>query len=148
MPYNSSDYLLTTTERMKKAVYESQLILKDIPKEDNVWKDRVEEQQTYNRELESELALLEKKYKELRTQFEANSQSSEPAYDDMSDSKMRLLLKQLEKEKESVERQLKDCEWRLDQEAASRYKAEDEKKKILTQLEHIRSQEAVGKPPS
>ena len=36
----------------------------------------------------------------------------------MSDTSMRQLLRQLEKEKTEVEWQLKECEWRLDQEAA------------------------------
>lgn len=47
-----------------------------------------------------------------------NGQSSELAYSDMTDNSMRQLLRQLEKEKNQVEWQLKECEWRLDQEAA------------------------------
>ncbi len=46
----------------------------------------------------------------------ANGDSLGPVYEDMTDIGMRQLLKDLEKEKGLLEWQLKECEWRLDQE--------------------------------
>ena len=48
----------------------------------------------------------------------ANEEPSNNTYDDMSDASMRLILKKLEKDKAELEWQIKDSEWRLDQEAA------------------------------
>lgn len=83
-------------------------------------------------------------------------------YDDMSDVSMRQLLKKLEKEKAEAEWQLRDCEWRLDHEAAvcepemdwnvqyvgewlcygilsmqALHKAEEEKQSTLTKLGQV-----------
>lgn len=55
----------------------------------------------------------------------------------MSDVALRQLLRQLSKDKAEFEWQLRDCEWRLDQEAAAAAQAEQRKKAILTELGEV-----------
>ena len=86
----------------------------------NVWKEHYLQQLSHNQQLEVQLKKLERKAEELKTQLKEGSQkdATVQGFEGMSDVTMRRLLKSLEKEKAETEWQLKDCEWRLDQEAA------------------------------
>ena len=86
----------------------------------NMWKEHYLQQLSHNQQLEVQLKQLERKMEELRNQLKEGSQKAAAVqgYEGMSDVTMRRLLKTLEKEKAEMEWQLKDCEWRLDQEAA------------------------------
>ena len=87
----------------------------------NVWKEHYLQQLAHNQQLEVQLKKLERKVTELRSRLQESELQQEAevqGYEGMSDVTMRQLLRRLEKEKAEVEWQLKDCEWRLDQEAA------------------------------
>ena len=87
----------------------------------NVWKEHYLQQLAHNQQLEAQLEQLDRKVTELRNQLKEGvhrRDNMEQGYEGMSDVTMRLLLRKLEKEKAEIEWQLKECEWRLDQEAA------------------------------
>lgn len=87
----------------------------------NVWKEHYLHQLAHNQQLEAQLKQLQRKVTELRSRLEESDQRQDNevlGYEGMSDVTMRQLLRRLEKEKAEIEWQLKDCEWRLDQEAA------------------------------
>ena len=87
----------------------------------NVWKEHYLQQLAHNQQLEVQLKQLERKVTELSSRLQESKLQQETevqGYEGMSDVTMRQLLRRLEKEKAEVEWQLKDCEWRLDQEAA------------------------------
>lgn len=92
------------------------IILSDM----NIWKERYLQQLSHNQQLEAQLRQLQRKVTELKSQLQGlDHQDTEvQGYEGMSDAAMRQLLRKLEKEKAEVEWQLKECEWRLDQEAA------------------------------
>ena len=87
----------------------------------NVWKEHYLQQLAHNQQLEAQLKQLDRKVTELRNQLKEGSHhrdNTEQGYEGMSDVTMRHLLRKLEKERAEIEWQLKECEWRLDQEAA------------------------------
>ena len=87
----------------------------------NMWKERYLQQLAHNQQLEAQLRQLERKLAELKNRLQEglDHQDTEvQGYEGMSDVTMRQLLRKLEKEKAELEWQLKECEWRLDQEAA------------------------------
>ena len=87
----------------------------------NVWKEHYLQQLAHNQQLEAQLKQLDRKVTELRNQLKEGTRhrdNAEQGYEGMSDVTMRQLLRKLEKEKVEIEWQLKECEWRLDQEAA------------------------------
>ena len=93
------------------------IILPDM----NVWKEHYLKQLAHNQQLEAQLKQLDRKVTELRNQLKEGSHhrdNTEQGYEGMSDVTMRHLLRKLEKERAEIEWQLKECEWRLDQEAA------------------------------
>ena len=87
----------------------------------HVWKEHYLQQLAHNQQLEAQIKQLDRKVTELRNQLKEGSHhrdNTEQGYEGMSDVTMRHLLRKLEKEKAEIEWQLKECEWRLDQEAA------------------------------
>ena len=92
-----------------------------IPPDMNVWKEHYLQQLAHNQQLEAQLKQLDRKVTELKNQVKEgvhHRDNTEQGYEGMSDVTMRHLLRKLEKEKAEIEWQLKECEWRLDQEAA------------------------------
>ena len=86
----------------------------------NAWKEHYLQQLAHNQQLEAQLRQLERNVTELRSRLQEGShqETAVHGYEGMSDVSMRHLVRKLEKEKAEMEWQLKDCEWRLDQEAA------------------------------
>ncbi|XP_065885944.1 coiled-coil domain-containing protein 169-like [Dysidea avara] len=105
-------------------------------KEDNVeeseWQKRYLEQAAINSQLSQQISQLEAQLMNAReVEGEDVSFSS---YQDLDNNNVRQLLKKLEREKTELEWQLRDCEWRLDQEAAAVYKAGEDRKTMMTEL--------------
>lgn len=88
----------------------------------NIWKEHYLRQLSHNQQLEAQLKQLDRKLAELRNQLQEEAhrrdRNTDQGYEGMSDVTMRQLLRKLEKEKAEIEWQLKECEWRLNQEAA------------------------------
>ncbi|XP_078494842.1 coiled-coil domain-containing protein 169-like [Ciona intestinalis] len=135
--------------QMKKMLDQSLLGLKitvedlekkyqQIDEEGNEWKTRYETQQEMNTQLELQIKDLKDKLKPNHRTNSKNRKDPIPVsvknMEDLSESGLKGLVKQMEKERSSLQNQLRDLEWRLDQESKALYKASEGRKKYLTEL--------------
>ncbi|XP_043548009.1 coiled-coil domain containing 169 isoform X1 [Chiloscyllium plagiosum] len=104
-----------------------------IEDEGNEWKTRYETQQELNLQLERQIRMLEEKKEYIRGN-PTDRLSSVRSYEEMPVGLLKQLVKQLEKEKKSLENQLKNYEWRIEQEAKAYHKANDERRTYLTEI--------------
>ncbi|XP_038674826.1 coiled-coil domain containing 169 isoform X2 [Scyliorhinus canicula] len=107
--------------------------LDSIEDEGNEWKTRYETQQELNTQLERQIRILEEKVEYIRGN-PADRLSSVRSYEEMPVGVLKQLIKQLEKEKKSFENQLKNYEWRIEQEAKAYHKANDERRTYLMEI--------------
>ncbi|RUS85030.1 hypothetical protein EGW08_007214 [Elysia chlorotica] len=111
----SSAELKATIEELEKR-YDS------IENEGNEWKTRYETQTEMNQQLEKQILMLQDKVEDARR----NLKEGKPASPQM--------VKMLEREKHSLFSQLRDLEWRLDQESKAYHKANDERKQYVLEI--------------
>ncbi|XP_033631302.1 coiled-coil domain-containing protein 169-like [Asterias rubens] len=102
--------------------------------EDNEWKTRCETQEELNQLLQKQIEFMTERLDQSRDSGKDGFESDIRSYDELSEGSLRKLLKQIEREKQSMESQLRDFEWRLDQESKAYHKAHDERRNLQTEL--------------
>ncbi|XP_045203093.1 uncharacterized protein LOC123556437 isoform X42 [Mercenaria mercenaria] len=120
----------------------------EILKESNEWKTRFETQEEMNQQLERQIIMLQDKIEEAKRnlkdadlvqlyqskKIEAGKTPRDmKSFDDLSDANPAMV-KTMEKEKNMLFNQLRDLEWRLDQESKAYHKANDERKQYVVEI--------------
>nr|XP_022322009.1 coiled-coil domain-containing protein 169-like isoform X18 [Crassostrea virginica] len=95
----------------------------------NEWKTRYETQTEINEQLERQILVLQNKVQEAKANLKDAGKTPRDLgqFDDLSDANPHMI-RSLEKEKNVLMNQLRDMEWRLDQESKAYHKANDERK--------------------
>ncbi|KAK2161560.1 hypothetical protein NP493_1576g00020 [Ridgeia piscesae] len=125
---------LQMKEMLEQSLGELQITVQELQKkvdsvddENNEWKTRYESQTEMNEQLEKQIMLLQERLTEARNNIRENRFPNKTPRD--SDKQITPhYVKQLEKEQQILENQLRDLEWRLDQESKAYHKAIEEKK--------------------
>ncbi|XP_052793839.1 coiled-coil domain-containing protein 169-like isoform X30 [Mya arenaria] len=138
----SAKELRITVEELEKR-YEA------IENEGNEWKTRFETQEEMNQQLERQIIMLQDKIEEAKRNLKDAGKTPRDmkSFDDLSDyiSHLKRLLeieskanpqmvKTMEREKQQLYNQLRDLEWRLDQESKAYHKANDERKQYVLEI--------------
>ncbi|XP_059502704.1 coiled-coil domain containing 169 isoform X2 [Stegostoma tigrinum] len=129
-PHSTSpvrDMLDLSASDLRNTVSQLEKQLDRIEDEGNEWKTRYETQQELNLQLERQIRILEEKKEYIRGN-PTDRLSSIRSYEEMPVGLLKQLIKQLEKEKKSLENQLKNFEWRIEQEAKTTLSIEAAKK--------------------
>ncbi|CAF1500377.1 unnamed protein product, partial [Didymodactylos carnosus] len=109
--------------------------LKLIDEESNEWKTRFENQEEINRHLHRQIALLEKRIENAREELKtAKTRATKIDTNEISKES----LSEIEGEKRSLLSQLRDYEWRLEQENKAYHKANEERKTLTNEITDIR----------
>ncbi|XP_061184729.1 coiled-coil domain-containing protein 169-like isoform X9 [Saccostrea echinata] len=95
----------------------------------NEWKTRYETQSEINEQLERQILMLQNKVQEAKANLKDAGKTPRDLknFDDLSDANPHMI-RMLEKEKNVLVNQLRDMEWRMDQESKAYHKANDERK--------------------
>ncbi|XP_067888916.1 coiled-coil domain containing 169 isoform X4 [Heterodontus francisci] len=121
------DMLDQSASDLRNTVSQLEKRLGSIEDEGNEWKTRYETQHELNIQLERQIRTLEEKVEYIRGN-PADRLSSVRSYEEMPMGVLNQLIKQLEKEKKSLQTQLKNYEWRIEQEAKTTLSIETSKK--------------------
>ncbi|XP_052793835.1 coiled-coil domain-containing protein 169-like isoform X26 [Mya arenaria] len=123
--------------------------LEMVEEERNEWKTRFETQEEMNQQLERQIIMLQDKIEEAKRNLKDAGKTPRDmkSFDDLSDyiSHLKRLLeieskanpqmvKTMEREKQQLYNQLRDLEWRLDQESKAYHKANDERKQYVLEI--------------
>lgn len=93
-----------------------------------------------NNQLEKQIVLLREKLGQLKIPSRDGKPSNHlKTYNGLSDAEIKKLMRQLEKDKVELQGQLRDLEWRLDNESKAYHKINEERKKYLTELDETAS---------
>ncbi|XP_067842033.1 coiled-coil domain containing 169 isoform X1 [Heptranchias perlo] len=154
------DMLHQSASELRNTVSHLEKRLDSVEDEGNEWRTRFETQQELNIQLERQIRTLEEKVEYIRGN-PADRLASVRSYEEMPVGALKQLIKQLEKEKKSLQNQLKNYEWRIDQEAKDKFtdsafpvayhKANDERRTYLAEIaqtslsiETAKKQKAIG----
>ncbi|XP_076446908.1 coiled-coil domain-containing protein 169-like [Babylonia areolata] len=120
---------------LKATIDELEKRFDSIENEGNEWKTRFETQQEMNQQLERQVIMLQDKVEDARRNLrEANKTPRDNRnFDDMADASPQMI-KALDREKNLLANQLRDLEWRLDQESKAYHKANDERKQYSLEI--------------
>ncbi|XP_063160515.1 coiled-coil domain-containing protein 169 isoform X1 [Candoia aspera] len=121
---------------MNNTVAELEKRLNRIDDEDNEWKTRYQTQIELNKQLERQIGFLQGKMEHLSGN-PTDKLASVHLFDQMHTDSLNQFLKKLEKEKKSLQNQLKEYELRLEQEAKAYHKANDERRAYLAMISQI-----------
>ncbi|XP_012905461.1 coiled-coil domain-containing protein 169-like [Mustela putorius furo] len=108
------------------------------------WKTRYEAQLELNVQLEKQIVILKEKMEKIHGN-PSDRLASIRVYERMPVESLNTLLKQLEKEKRSLENQVKNCALRLEQESRAYHKTNDERRAYLAEMSHISGSHQVSK---
>ncbi|KAK6173588.1 hypothetical protein SNE40_017010 [Patella caerulea] len=141
----SAEELQTTVEELEKR-------FDAIENEGNEWKTRFETQTEMNQQLERQILMLENKVEESKKNLRDVGKSPQGGklLEDLADANPQMV-KALEKDKMSLMNQIRDLEWRLDQESKAYHRANDERKQYVIEINstkgsiyHLQRQRAAG----
>ncbi|CAF0904931.1 unnamed protein product [Rotaria sp. Silwood1] len=119
--------------------------LKMIDEESNEWKTRFENQEEINRHLARQIILLEKNIDQAKEeQKTAKTRASKADPNEVSQE----VLSVVENEKKNLLSQLRDYEWRLEQENKAYHKANEERKILTNEITDVRNAISVMKERS
>ncbi|CAE1227452.1 unnamed protein product [Acanthosepion pharaonis] len=125
--------LLVTVEELEKCSE----VIKD---EGNEWKTRFETQEEMNQQLQQQIIILMEKVEEAKANFKESVHTSRDINNYVDNNEITpQYVKMLEKEKNSLANQLRDMEWRLDQESKAYHKANDERKRCMLEINVTKS---------
>ncbi|XP_030881747.1 coiled-coil domain-containing protein 169, partial [Leptonychotes weddellii] len=127
--------------RCKIAELEAKLNSDD---EGGEWKIHYETQLELNDQLEKQVVSLEEKMEKIRGN-PSDGLSSICVYEQMPVEYLNTLLKQLGKEKRSLENQVKDCALRLEQESKAYHKTNNERRRYLAEMSQVSDSYQVSK---
>ncbi|ELU08814.1 hypothetical protein CAPTEDRAFT_226076 [Capitella teleta] len=106
----------------------------NFDQECNEWKTRYETQVEMNQQLEKQAILLATKVEESKRTLKELKMPKTARKADTDAEVTPHYVKALEKEKIVMENQLRDLEWRLDQESKAYYRATEERKNYVTEI--------------
>ncbi|KAH9513944.1 hypothetical protein Btru_031806 [Bulinus truncatus] len=111
-----------------------------IDNEGNEWKTRFETQTEMNQQLEKQILMLQEKIEDSKRNLKEAGKSPRDnrIFDDLADASPHMV-KSLERERNSLFNQLRDLEWRLDQESKAYHKANDERKQYVLEINATKS---------
>ncbi|XP_052793840.1 coiled-coil domain-containing protein 169-like isoform X31 [Mya arenaria] len=109
--------------------------LEMVEEERNEWKTRFETQEEMNQQLERQIIMLQDKIEEAKRNLKDAGKTPRDmkSFDDLSDANPQMV-KTMEREKQQLYNQLRDLEWRLDQESKAYHKANDERKQYVLEI--------------
>ncbi|XP_052793831.1 coiled-coil domain-containing protein 169-like isoform X23 [Mya arenaria] len=128
--------------------------LEMVEEERNEWKTRFETQEEMNQQLERQIIMLQDKIEEAKRNLKdadlvqlyqtkkievmhespaGKTPRDMKSFDDLSDANPQMV-KTMEREKQQLYNQLRDLEWRLDQESKAYHKANDERKQYVLEI--------------
>ncbi|CAG5116890.1 unnamed protein product [Candidula unifasciata] len=124
-----------SSAELKATIDELERRYDSIENEGNEWKTRFETQTEMNLQLEKQNLLLKEKIEEAKRNLKEAGKSPRDnrAFDDLADASPQMV-KSLERERNSLYSQLRDLEWRLDQESKAYHKANDERKQYVLEI--------------
>ncbi|KAK7818504.1 hypothetical protein U0070_013063 [Myodes glareolus] len=102
------------------------------------WKVRYETQLELNDQLEKQIVSLKEKMEKVRGN-PSDRLSSIRAYEKMPVESLNTLLKQLEKEKRSLENQVKDYALKLEQESKAYHRTNNERRMYIAEISQVNS---------
>ncbi|XP_006154231.1 coiled-coil domain-containing protein 169 [Tupaia chinensis] len=108
------------------------------------WKARYETQLELNDQLEKQIVSLEEKMEKIRGN-PSDRLSSIRVYERMPVESLTALLKQLEREKRSLENQVRDYALRLEQESKAYHKTNNERRTYLAEMSQVSGSYQVSK---
>ncbi|XP_051881732.1 coiled-coil domain containing 169 isoform X2 [Pristis pectinata] len=129
--------LSQSASELRNIVSQLEKRMDTIEDEGNEWKTRYETQQELNLQLERQIRILEEKVEFTRGN-PADRLSSVRSFEEMPVGALKQMIKQLDKEKKSLQNQLKNYEWRVEQEAKAYHKANDECHIYLTEIAQLK----------
>ncbi|XP_012582570.1 PREDICTED: coiled-coil domain-containing protein 169 [Condylura cristata] len=128
---------------MKQKIEELEDKLTD-DNEGSEWKIRYETQLEINKHLQKQITALKEKMDKIQ-ENPADRLSSIRAYERMPAEALHTLLKQLEKEKRSLECQVKACALKLEQETKAYQRIDDERRVCLHELYQLSNSHSVSR---
>ncbi|XP_078002294.1 coiled-coil domain-containing protein 169 [Phascolarctos cinereus] len=140
---SEKDIVQLTTIEIRNKIVELEEGLKNVDDEGNEWKTRYEAQIELNKHLAKQILNLRQKMAKVHGN-PSDRLSSIRVYERMPLNSLNQLLKQLEKEKRSLEYQVKEYELRLEQASKAFHKTNDERRAYLAEI----SQGCIRKRPS
>ncbi|XP_060566142.1 coiled-coil domain-containing protein 169-like isoform X43 [Ruditapes philippinarum] len=143
----SARELRITVEELEKRYEAIESEDPDLTARGNEWKTRFETQEEMNQQLERQIIMLQDKIEEAKRnlkdadlvqlyqskKIEGKTPRDMKSFDDLSDANPAMV-KNMEKEKNLLYNQLRDLEWRLDQESKAYHKANDERKQYVVEI--------------
>ncbi|XP_036047388.1 coiled-coil domain-containing protein 169 [Onychomys torridus] len=108
------------------------------------WKSRYETQLELNDQLEKQIVSLKEKMEKVRGN-PSDRLASIRAYEKMPVESLNTLLKQLEKEKRSLESQVKDYALKLEQESKAYHRTNNERRTYITEMSQVSGLNQVSK---
>ncbi|XP_060566143.1 coiled-coil domain-containing protein 169-like isoform X44 [Ruditapes philippinarum] len=143
----SARELRITVEELEKRYEAIESEDPDLTARGNEWKTRFETQEEMNQQLERQIIMLQDKIEEAKRNLKDVSIEEKAknyvaagktprdmkSFDDLSDANPAMV-KNMEKEKNLLYNQLRDLEWRLDQESKAYHKANDERKQYVVEI--------------
>ncbi|XP_056650738.1 coiled-coil domain-containing protein 169 isoform X5 [Monodelphis domestica] len=132
-PRSKRDIVQLTTLEIRNKIVELEEELKSVEDEGNEWKTRYEAQTELNNQLEKQILGLQEKMAKIHGN-PSDRLSSIRIYERMPMNSLNQLLKQLEKEKRSLEYQVKEYEHRLEQASKAFHKTNDERRAYLAEM--------------
>ncbi|KAK2148207.1 hypothetical protein LSH36_510g03047 [Paralvinella palmiformis] len=106
---------------------------------DNEWKTRYEMQVELNQQLTKQIGSLAEKIQEAKDTYNKSKQPKSNRDADNTNELTPYNITLLEREKISLNGQLRDLEWRLDQESKAYHKANEDRKQHLLDINAIRN---------
>ncbi|XP_060566148.1 coiled-coil domain-containing protein 169-like isoform X48 [Ruditapes philippinarum] len=131
----SARELRITVEELEKRYEAIESEDPDLTARGNEWKTRFETQEEMNQQLERQIIMLQDKIEEAKRNLKDAGKTPRDmkSFDDLSDANPAMV-KNMEKEKNLLYNQLRDLEWRLDQESKAYHKANDERKQYVVEI--------------
>ncbi|XP_060566135.1 coiled-coil domain-containing protein 169-like isoform X36 [Ruditapes philippinarum] len=150
----SARELRITVEELEKRYEAIESEDPDLTARGNEWKTRFETQEEMNQQLERQIIMLQDKIEEAKRNLKdadlvqlyqskkievsieekaGKTPRDMKSFDDLSDANPAMV-KNMEKEKNLLYNQLRDLEWRLDQESKAYHKANDERKQYVVEI--------------
>ncbi|XP_033743881.1 coiled-coil domain-containing protein 169-like isoform X12 [Pecten maximus] len=157
-------------EMLEQSTAELQYTIDELEKrydgvvdEGNEWKTRCETQQEMNEQLDKQIFMLQSKVQEAKSNLKDVPVTKDPGqylktlaagkstkdmknFDDLSDATPHMV-RMLEKEKNMLHSQMRDIEWRLDQESKAYHKAHEERKTYSTEIHAAATANARNRLP-
>ncbi|XP_059141084.1 probable serine/threonine-protein kinase kinX [Physella acuta] len=133
--FKYKEMLDQSTSELKEMIQELDKRYDLIENEGNEWKTRYETQTEMNQQLEKQCLVQQEKIEDLKRNLKdaGKSPRDNRVFDDLADASPQMV-KALEKERNSLYNQLRDLEWRLDQESKAYHKANDERKQYVLEI--------------